>query len=154
MSNQINNNAASAASLLSLSSFKTKPIDVAVRPFAPIPPGALPPAKIINPVPRMSQASQTRHRQISVVCDSFLLINSLLCVLVSQRHRQNSTYRTRRRARACVISLFPLILKFHFIEKCLCHCAKPIMTRLCVCDSRLCPSVTSVTPGGSYGYQF
>ncbi len=127
-------------------------ITAALRPGAPIPPATVPPAKIDIPVSRLSQTAQTRHRQINFVCDIISLMISSYYIFMAQWHRQNLTYRARRRTRARVNFLILLIYNFNYLKNCLCHCAYSILTGLCVCSTRMCPVCAIVPNGGRYAF--
>jgi hypothetical protein len=99
-----------------------------------------------------AHTAQTGNRQKTPVCDTFSSIILLLYGLRHIRHRQIPIYRmTRARARAVKRHNLLSIL-YYFKEKRLCHCALPVLTRLCVCSFRMFLSVPCVPKGECNGF--
>jgi len=150
------NNAAKAASFESFHSLRRCPeryvvgnpvyfcaLQYALRPATPVSPIASRLPGLYIPPFEMAQVAQTRHRQNALVCATLSLIKSILYLGVAQWHRQNHNYCARARTRA-VNRLYSLTYYFYFIENCMCHCAYPVIARLCVCSTRMFLSVPCV----------
>jgi hypothetical protein len=142
-------NAAVAASLLSSASLNRMRATVSAGVLCPRAPIAQPPM-MIKPTPKVAQSSHARHNQNSPICDTFFIINLIVCLLLAQWHNQKHTYCARTHARTRVSRFILLISIFDYLKKCLCHCAILILTRLCVCSTRMFLIVPSV-PGGFCG---
>lgn len=139
-------NAAIAASLLSSNVFMCAPIGGALRPLAPV----TAPPMMIKPTPEVARSSHAWHRQNKLVCDTFSVVNFVAYVLLAQWHNQKSTYHTHAHARTRVNSFILLISKFDYLKKCLCHCARSILTGLCICSTCMF-LIVSYVPRGFYG---
>ncbi len=144
--------AAQAAPFISCYSAK---IAEGVRSTAPLPPVAQRQPNINIMPPEVAHTAQTMHRQNKLVCATFSLINSLFYLWAAHTHRQKSTYcmRAHMRTRARAVNrLLLLTYFFNYYKKCLCHCAVPMLARLCVCATRVCAYVLSVQKGIDYEF--
>jgi hypothetical protein len=122
-----------------------------LRPGAPVSPVAQRRSNIYIPSSKMAQAAQTRNTQNTLVCDTFYLIISFICMWWHRRHIQITTYCRRTRARAVNR---PSLLSYYFnYLKIVCsYCSLPVLTWLCVCASRMFLSVPYVPKGECFGF--